>query len=143
MNLPYGASVRIQSEDTHVRNSFLKICICLFTCFSSTVLGLCCCVWAFSGGGGGVGCSLGVVMGFSPRWILLLQSSRAQQWHTRFVAQQHVKSSWTRDQTSVPHIGRWILNPWTTRGSPHRLANGTFPAVLYFQLKPQCWDTGF
>ena len=26
------------------------------------------------------------------------------------------ESSWTGDQTSVPHNGRWILNPWTTRG---------------------------
>ena len=36
-------------------------------------------------------------------------------WHTGLVALQYVESSWTRDQTHVPCVGRWILNPWTTR----------------------------
>ena len=31
------------------------------------------------------------------------------------VSQRHVKSSWTRDWTYVPCIGRQILNHWTTR----------------------------
>ena len=31
------------------------------------------------------------------------------------VAPQLVESSWTRDGTHVPCIGRWILNHWTTR----------------------------
>ena len=29
---------------------------------------------------------------------------------------RHVESSWTRDRTHVPCIGRWILNTWTTSG---------------------------
>ena len=33
---------------------------------------------------------------------------------TGLVALWHVGSSWTRDRTYVPCIGRWILNPWTT-----------------------------
>ena len=31
------------------------------------------------------------------------------------VASRHVESSWTKDQTHVPCIGRWILNHSTTR----------------------------
>ena len=31
------------------------------------------------------------------------------------VAQQHVGSSWTRDDTTVPCTARRILNYWTTR----------------------------
>ena len=56
--------------------------------------------------------------GFSLQWLLLLEStglraSAQQLWH--FVASKHVESSWTRDQTHVPHIGRQTLNHWTTR----------------------------
>ena len=79
-------------------------------------------------------------MGFSFRWLLLLWStdfrragfsscsmqaqqlwlagSRAQAhqlWRMGFIAPQHVGSSWTRARTSVPCIGRWILNHCTTR----------------------------
>ena len=39
-------------------------------------------------------------------------------WCTGLVAPWHVGSSWIRDQTSVPCIGRWILNHWTTREDP-------------------------
>ena len=79
--------------------------------------------------------------GFSLRWLLLLLSmgsrhagfrscgawalrcvgfsscsTRAQWlWRTGFVAPQHVGSSWTRDRTHVPCIGRRILNHWATR----------------------------
>jgi len=31
------------------------------------------------------------------------------------VAPWHVGSSWTREQTCIPCIGRWILNHWTNR----------------------------
>ena len=34
-------------------------------------------------------------------------------------ALQRVESSWTRDQTPVPCIGRWILYHWTTREVLH------------------------
>ena len=33
-------------------------------------------------------------------------------------APQHVESSQTRDGTSAPYIGRWILIHWTTREAP-------------------------
>ena len=35
--------------------------------------------------------------------------------HTDLAAPQNVKSSWTRDRTYVPCIGRWILTRCTTR----------------------------
>ena len=35
-----------------------------------------------------------------------------------FVAPWHVESFWTRDQTCVPCIGRWILYHWTSREVP-------------------------
>ena len=38
-----------------------------------------------------------------------------QLWRTDLVARHHVGSSWTRDRTRVPCIGRRILNHWTTR----------------------------
>ena len=41
---------------------------------------------------------------------------RVQQlWHTGLVALQHVETSWTRDWTHVPCIGRRILIHFTTR----------------------------
>ena len=67
-------------------------------------------------------------VGFSFRWLLLLQSTgsrragfsscstQAQQlWLTGLVAPRHVGSSWTRAQTRVPCIGRRILNHCATR----------------------------
>ena len=66
--------------------------------------------------------------GFSLRWFLLLRSTgsrcagfsscgmQAQQlWRTGLVALWHVGSSWTRAQTCVSCIGRWILNHCATR----------------------------
>ena len=31
------------------------------------------------------------------------------------ISHWHVGSSWARDQTCVPRIGRWIFNHWTTK----------------------------
>ena len=84
--------------------------------------------------------------GFSLWWLLLLRSmgsrcvgfsscstlaqqlwlagSRAQAqqlWHTGLVAPWHVGSSWTRDRTHVPCIGRRILNHCATREVPKLL----------------------
>ena len=39
----------------------------------------------------------------------------AQLWPTSLAALWHVGSSWSRDRTHVPCIGRPILNQWTTR----------------------------
>ena len=44
--------------------------------------------------------------------------SVAHLWFSDLVAQGHVESSQTKDQTSVPCIGRCILNHWTTRDVP-------------------------
>ena len=57
--------------------------------------------------------------GFSPQWLLLLQSTgsraRAQQlWHMGSVAPWHVGSSRTKDRTRIPRIGRRILYHWAT-----------------------------
>ena len=51
--------------------------------------------------------------GFSSRRV---QAHRLQ--HMGVVALWHVGSSWTRDQSLVPCIGRWILNLWATREVP-------------------------
>ena len=49
---------------------------------------------------------------------LRLQGAWAQQlWCMGLVALWHVRSSWTRDRTHVPCIGRWILILQTTRKS--------------------------
>ena len=45
--------------------------------------------------------------GFSLQWLLLLRG-------TGSVTLWQVDSSWTRDQTHAPCIGKWILNHWTT-----------------------------
>ena len=91
------------------RNNFLNLNKFFVTALSPHRFG-----WAFSRCSEW-GCSLLVVPGH-----LLLRSvdSRAQAqwlWHTGLVALCHVASSWTRDQTHVPCVGRWILNQWTTR----------------------------
>ena len=70
------------------------------------------------------GSSLLWSMGFSLHWLLLLQSTRSRCmassfWYMGLDALQHVESSWTRDQTLVPCIGRWILYHWTTREVLH------------------------
>jgi len=44
-----------------------------------------------------------------------------------------VASSWTRDQTSVPCIARWIPNHWTIREAPIICSNTLFPP---FSLSP-------
>ena len=72
-------------------------------------------------------------VGLSLWWFLLLQSTSSRHeglsscglWALEcrlsrcgirgLVALWHVGSSWTRDLTSVPCIGRWILNHWITR----------------------------
>ena len=41
--------------------------------------------------------------------------------HTGLVAPQHVESSWTRDQTPVPCLGRWILIHCATRKVPYKV----------------------
>ena len=75
------------------------------------VLGLHCCVHAFSSCGekGKLCCSVQAshCPGFSPVAWALEHTGSAALWHTG--------SSQTRDQTSVPCTGRRILSHWTTR----------------------------
>ena len=60
--------------------------------------------------------------GFSLCWLLLLQSTSSRMrglqwlWHTSLIALHYVESSWTRDRTHVPCIGRWVLNHRTLPG---------------------------
>ena len=79
------------------------------------VLGLCCCMWAFSSCGeqrllSSCGAWAPHCCGFSccRTWAQSL-------WLTGLVALRPVWSSWTRDRTCVPCIGRQILNHWTIR----------------------------
>ena len=53
--------------------------------------------------------------GFSCCGARALGHAGFSMWHTASVAPQHVESSWARDRTHVPCIGRWILNQCTTR----------------------------
>ena len=49
---------------------------------------------------------------FSLRWLLFLGSKGSRMC---LVVLWHVESPWTRDETSILCIGRWILDHWTTR----------------------------
>ena len=74
-------------------------------------------------------------VGFSLRWLLLVQStgSRAQAqwlWPTGLVVPRHVRSSQTRAGTRVPCIGRRILNHCATREAPRAHAFNTAPHSL-------------
>ena len=95
------------------------------------MLGICWCTWAFSlvAASGGhslvVVCSLIAVvslvvgemgsrsMGFRS-WSMWAQKL----WYTGLADPCHVGSSWTRNQTHVPCLGRWILYHWATRDAP-------------------------
>ena len=48
-------------------------------------------------------------------WLVGSRAQAQQLWRTGLVAPWHVGSSWIRDQTHVPCIGRWILNHCATR----------------------------
>ena len=96
-------------------------------------LGLCCCMWAFSGGSKGgllfiAVCSLliAVASRCGARALgtaeLGLQAPGLQQlWLAGLVAPRHVGSSPTRARTCVPCIGRRILNHCATREVPTQL----------------------
>ena len=84
------------------------------------MLGLCCCTWAFSSCGKvGLLSSWGVWAshwgGFSYWGAHVLGCTGFSTCGVSLVGLWYVVSSWTRDWTCVPCIGRWILNHWTTR----------------------------
>ena len=126
--------------DSQIIKEICQICFVLFLkiyLFSVlTVVGLCCCVWAFFI----VVTSLVAKHRPQEQGLQLLKPvgsavvapglpALAQQlWHTNSVAPQHVGSSWTGGQTAVPCTTRRILNHWTTR-------EALFVCVLFLFLK--------
>ncbi|XP_059737519.1 uncharacterized protein [Bos taurus] len=66
---------------------------------------------------------------------LLMRGSRAcrlqQSWLSGLVAPRHVGSSWTRDRTCDPGIGRWILYHWTTREVQRQFKNISISHILH------------
>ena len=134
---------------------FFLVCFLFFLVFFLLIylflaaLGLCCCALAFSSCASGGYSSLRC-MGFSLRWLLLLQStgyrragfsscsawaqqlwlagSRAQAqqlWCTGLVAPRHVGSSRTRAQTRVPCVASGFL----TTAPPGK------SGILFFKTK--------
>ena len=105
--------------------------------FSLAVLGLRCCVWAFSGcseRGLLSSCGAQASRGGFSRCRTQALGSRAQWlWRTGFVAPWHVGSSQTRDRTHVPCLGRWILNHWTTREVLHIFLSFVLECSLIIQ----------
>ena len=79
-----------------------------------------------------------VYVGFSLQWLLLLWSmvSRAHRlqhlWYISLLAPRYVESSWTRNWTHVPCIGRQIPINCSTRESH-----------LFLFLKQLYWDKQF
>ena len=111
-----------------------------------SLLGLCCCMQAFSscrewGLLSGCGVQASHCNGFScwGAWApghegFSCRSTQAEQlWHTGLVAPWHLESSWARDQTCISCIGRQILLPLNHQGTqpPHN-----FFKVLYFATFP-------
>ena len=50
------------------------------------------------------------------------------------VSRWHVEPSQTRDRTCVPHIGRQILNHWTTREAPLFLEGRSYVLLIFESL---------
>ena len=92
------------------------------------VLGLRCCVQAFSSCGKR-GLLFVAVCGLQQLWcmgsvVVWLAGSRAQAqqlWHMGFVALWHVGSSWTRDRTMSPALAGGFLTTAPTGKSPHHI----------------------
>ena len=105
----------------------IQLCFFFKLIYFLAALGLRCCAWTFSS------CSeRGLLIAVSSLVVktrtlgsrasvvvarrLSSCGAHAQYlWRTGLVAPRHVGSSWTRAQTRVPCIGRWILNHCTTR----------------------------
>ena len=68
---------------------------------------------------------------FPPQLLIYLWLCRVC---TALVAPRHVKSSWTRNRTRVPCIGRWILNLWT----PREVLSPAFDKCVWHSY---CWET--
>ena len=112
--------------------NLLFFIIYLFIYLFLAALGLHCCVQAFSSCGeqgllfiavhrlliavASLVAEHGLQMrGLQQLWLTGSRSQAQQLWHTGLVVPWHVGSSWTRARTSVPCIGRRILNHCATR----------------------------
>ena len=51
-------------------------------------------------------------------WLLGSRTQAQKLWHTGLVPPQRMESSWSKEQTSVPCIGRQTLHHWITREAP-------------------------
>ena len=93
----------------------------IFICLLLAVLGLHCCMkacsrcseWGLPPSCSGFSCPAARALGRTGCRSCGMWAPEL--WHTGFVAPQHAGSSQTRDRTSVPCTGRWILHHWTTR----------------------------
>ena len=114
------------SDSTETNSLFFKTNTLLFilifrTYFYFWLLWIFIVAWTFSSCGKQKLVSSCVYVGFSLQWLLLFWSmvSRAhrlqQLWWIGLFASLCVESSWTRNWTWVPCIGRQILKPWTTK----------------------------
>ena len=97
----------------------LFVCI-ICSYYEWAALGLCCCAWVFSScsepGSSLVAVCRLLIGGLFLLWSTGSRACRLQSlWCAALVVLQHVRSFWTRDQTHVPCLGRWILNHWATR----------------------------
>ena len=105
---------------------------CFVLCLFLAVLGLRCCAWAFSSCSKQgllfiAVCKLPIVVAslvaehrlqahrLQQLWHVGSRAQAQQLWHTGLVAPWHVGSSWARDRTHVPCIGRQFLNRCATR----------------------------
>ena len=86
---------------------------------------------------------------FSSQWLTVLQStgSRVLGFSSccTAVALRCVRSSWTKDQTRVPCIGRQILNHWMTRKALTDHILGKFSLLIYRLATTLChpwWLSG-
>ena len=127
-------------------SNFFFINLFIFIYLFLAALGLRCWAWAFSSCGERgllfvsvrglliVVASLFVDHGFQARAGFSSCGEWAQQlWYKGLVAPRHVGSSWTRDLTCVPCIGRWILNHCTTREAPQQLLKTFLDQQYFFQ----------
>ena len=74
-------------------------------------------------------------MGAQQLWLSGSGALAQQLWHVGLVAQQHVGSSWIRNQTHVSCVGRHILYRWATRETQRLFFfNGDGFLVSIFQI---------
>ena len=127
-----------------------QTCLCHLKKKNYSSVGLGCAGWAFFSYDEWTALQLWC-LGFSLLWLLLLQSSGSRHslqylrhtdsrapsqklWCMGFVAPRHVGSSWTRNQTHVPCIGRQILNHQTTRAVQACLFYVHYSVLEFFDL---------